>query len=146
MLCGCAVQPAIRAYKIADMEIRIYPNSEVLAQHLPPNPFLVAMSSIKGFSLEGYVERDRKIIHAVDNVGAVLHEVKHYLEPEWGHSAVCDRTTLCLESSRIGEPTKDEVRGRLKLTKPHISADNSSFIEKTNRTFCLVPDISATAK
>ena len=86
---GVSSKPAV--YRIGEVEVRLYKDRESLAQQLPPVLSAVQALSVGGQQVKvlGYFDRQNKRIYSLDDTRVLLHELKHYMEPEWKHHVGC---------------------------------------------------------
>jgi hypothetical protein len=89
--CAAAVPTQPEVYRLGDLEVRLYKNQESLAQHLPPVLSAVQALSVGGQQVKvlGYFDRQNKRIYSLDDTRVLLHELRHYLEPDWRHHVGC---------------------------------------------------------
>ena len=66
-------------------EIRIYNSRVEMLKALPPT-----VRALDGFAeIRGWYERERKIIHSVNDPRIVEHELRHHTDPMWSHPVSC---------------------------------------------------------
>ena len=123
--CAAAISSGPEIYRIGDLEVRLYKNRETLAQELPPLLSTLEALRVGGNQVQvlGYFDRQKKRIYSIDDPRVLLHELKHYLEPDWRHDIECARPTAPDEEagSPCGQPALAEsARGTPQ------SADRSS--------------------
>lgn len=86
-------------YQAGKVEIRLYQNRESMVKDIPSS--ISWLDSAKMGSVQvklcGYFDREKNRIYAIDDARTVIHEIKHFLEPDWQHD---EQTPLC-DSSRI---------------------------------------------
>lgn len=89
--CAAAVPTQPEVYRLGELEVRLYKNQESLAQHLPPVLSAVQALSVGGQQVKvlGYFDRQNKRIYSLDDTRVLLHELRHYLEPDWRHHVGC---------------------------------------------------------
>ena len=60
-----------------------------MTQDLPILLTLVDATRVadRQIKLLGYYDKEKKRIYAIDDARILLHEFKHYLEPDWRHAA-----------------------------------------------------------
>jgi hypothetical protein len=89
--CAATVSSKPEIYRIGELEVRLYKNHESLAQQLPPLLSAVQALSVGGTQVKvmGYFDRQNKRIYSLDDTRVLLHELKHYLEPDWKHHVGC---------------------------------------------------------
>jgi hypothetical protein len=119
--CAAATSSGPEIYRIGELEVRLYKNRETLAQELPLILSTVEALSVgnKQIKVLGYFDRQKKRIYSVDDPRVLLHELKHYLEPDWRHDIGCAQLTALdpHAGSSCGEPPHREsarvnTRGR----------------------------------
>jgi hypothetical protein len=97
LLSSCAAAPSSgpEIYRIGELEVRLYKNRETLAQELPLILSTVEALSVGNKQIEvlGYFDRQKKRIYSIDDPRVLLHELKHYLEPDWRHDIGCAQLT-----------------------------------------------------
>ena len=76
---------------MGELEVRLYKDQAQLAQELPPVLAAVQALSIGGQRVQvlGYFDKQNKRIYSLDDTRVLLHELKHYFEPEWEHRVGC---------------------------------------------------------
>jgi hypothetical protein len=89
--CAATVSSKPEIYRIGDLEVRLYKDRESLAQQLPPILNAVQAMSVGGRQVQvmGYFDRQNKRIYSLDDTRVLLHELKHFLEPDWKHHVGC---------------------------------------------------------
>jgi len=97
LLSSCATATSSRPeiYRIGELEVRLYKNRETLAQELPPLLSTLEALKVGGNQVQvlGYFDRQKNRIYSIDDPRVLLHELKHYLEPDWRHDIDCVRPT-----------------------------------------------------
>ena len=93
--CAAAMSSGPEIYRIGELEVRLYKSRESLAQALPPILSAVEAMSVgdKQIRVLGYFDRQQKRIYSIDDPRVLLHELKHYLEPDWRHEIGCAQLT-----------------------------------------------------
>jgi len=93
--CAAATSSAPEIYRIGELEVRLYKNRDNLAQELPPLLSTLEALRVGGKQVQilGYFDRQKKRIYSIDDPRVLLHELKHYLEPEWRHEVACAQLT-----------------------------------------------------
>jgi hypothetical protein len=93
LISGCALTApsAPQVFRIGELEVRLYKDQAGLAKELPPVLAAVQALSIGGQQVQvlGYFDKQNKRIHSLDDTRVLLHELKHYFEPEWEHRVGC---------------------------------------------------------
>ncbi len=76
-------------YRVGELEILVYRDREEMVKNLPELPRLVDGLRLgsQQIKIYGYHDRDKKRIYSVDDIPTLIHEFKHYLEPDWEHPA-----------------------------------------------------------
>ena len=61
-----------------------------MVRHLPPLFALLEATGVGTTKIQvsGYYDKQGKTIYAINDARTVIHEFKHYLEPEWKHGVV----------------------------------------------------------
>ncbi len=102
--CAAATSSGPEVYRIGEIEVRLYKNRETLAQELPPLLSTLEALRVGGKQVQvlGYFDRQKKRIYSIDDPRVLLHELKHYLEPDWRHDIECARPTT--PNEQAGSP------------------------------------------
>jgi len=84
---GGALGPEI--YRVGELEVRVYKDRETMVPDLPDLPKLIDGLRVgsKQVKIYGYYDKATRRIYTVNDIGTLIHELKHYLEPDWGHPA-----------------------------------------------------------
>ena len=100
LISGCALTTpsSPQVFRIGELEVRLYKDQAGLAQELPPVLAAVQGLTVGGQQVQvlGYFDKQNKRIYSLDDTRVLLHELKHYFEPEWEHHVGCiavDETT-----------------------------------------------------
>lgn len=82
---GGALGPEI--YRIGELEVRVYKDRETMVPDLPDLPKLIDGLRVgsKQVKIYGYYDKVTRRIYTVNDIGTLIHELKHYLEPDWEH-------------------------------------------------------------
>jgi hypothetical protein len=74
-------------FQLGELEVRLYQDREKMARDLPVSLTLWEATRVGGkqINILGYYDRQNKRIYSVDDARVVIHEFKHYLEPDWRH-------------------------------------------------------------
>jgi hypothetical protein len=74
-----------------------------MVRSLPPIFALLAATKVGNTQIQvsGYYDKENKRIYSINDARTVLHEFKHYLEPEWKHE---------MESFQKNPPPPNSVR------------------------------------
>jgi hypothetical protein len=79
-------------FRVGDLEVRLYQDREKMSRDLPPS--LAAASALRigsrHLQVLGYYDEQNKRIFSVNDARVLLHEIKHYLEPQWRHEIGAD--------------------------------------------------------
>jgi hypothetical protein len=81
-------------FRVGEIEVRLYQDRETMVKDLPP--FLALLEATragdKQIRINGYYDKQNKRIYSIDDARIVIHEFKHYLEPDWRHGIETSRT------------------------------------------------------
>lgn len=96
LVSGCAVAKPARIYQIGDIEVRIFPSREELFRDMPIDVQIAV--KVQHLGVFGWHRRvkGKSTIWTLDDVDSFVHELKHYLEPDWRHPVPCG-PDLCLQ-------------------------------------------------
>jgi hypothetical protein len=99
-----------------ELEIRLYSDRELMLRSLPPIFAALAATQVgkNQIQVSGYFDKQNNRIYAIDDARTVIHEFKHYLEPNWRHE---DSTP----SGKLQQHPA-ELRASFIQAPPHISA------------------------
>ncbi|HEY2988159.1 MAG TPA: hypothetical protein VGL11_10575 [Candidatus Binatia bacterium] len=129
--CAAAVPGKPEIYRVGELEVRLYKNQESLAQQLPPVLSAVQALSIGGQQVKvlGYFDRQNKRIYSLDDTRVLLHELKHYLEPNWRHHVGCvaldeHPDSPCREKPQSEVAANASAHGYELFTDPPLGEDN----------------------
>lgn len=90
LLSACStVKRAPEVYRVGELEVRLYQDREAMLDDLPAFFRNTEAAAVGGRRMEtkGFFDRENKRIFCIDDARIVIHEFKHYLEPEWKHGA-----------------------------------------------------------
>lgn len=75
-------------FRVGELEVWLFADRARMIQSLPPVFTLLAAtrSGNQQVQVSGYFDKERKRIYAINDARTVIHEFKHYLEPEWHHA------------------------------------------------------------
>ncbi len=92
-------------YRVGELEVLVYKDREAMVQDLPELPKLIdgLRFGSKQIKLYGYHDRPNKRIYTVDDIQTLIHEFRHYLEPEWEHPSPLTADAF------VGEPRDNAV-------------------------------------
>lgn len=78
-----------KIYRVGELEILVYRDREAMVKDLPEVPRLVDGLTFgnQRIKIYGYHDRENKRIYSVDDIPTLIHEFRHYLEPNWEHPA-----------------------------------------------------------
>ena len=87
---SAAVSPSRRGpeiFQVGEVEVRLYQDRDELVKNLPPFFALLDATRVGNMQVQvsGYFDRQTKRIYAINDARTVIHEFKHYLEPDWRH-------------------------------------------------------------
>jgi hypothetical protein len=135
--CAAAVPTQPEVYQVGDLEVRLYKNQESLTQQLPPVLSAVQALSVGGQQVKvlGYFDRQNNRIYSLDDTRVLLHELKHFLEPDWRHHVGCVALneypeSPCREKPQSEAAARAGAYGYELLTDPPLEAqaeDDSSL-------------------
>jgi len=82
----------VEIFKVGELEIRVYQDQDKMARELPEPLALFDALRIgsKRLRVMGYYDEKNKRIYSVNDTRVLLHEIKHYLEPQWRHEIAGD--------------------------------------------------------
>ena len=63
-----------------------------------PDPRTFVAKALKQIKFYGYYDRPNKRIYTVDDIQTLIHEFRHFLEPEWEHPSPLTADALAGES------------------------------------------------
>jgi hypothetical protein len=136
--CAAAVPSEPEIYRIGELEVRLYKDQGSLSQELPPVLSAVQALSVGGQQVKvlGYFDRQNNRIYSLDDTRVLLHELKHFLEPDWRHHVGCvaldeDPESPCREKPQSEAATRAGAYGYELLTDPPLveaqAEDDSSL-------------------
>ena len=126
--CAAAVSSKPEIYRIGELEVRLFKDRESLTQQLPPILSAVQAMSVGGAQVKvmGYFDRQNKRIYSLDDTRVLLHELKHYLDPDWKHNIGC-----VAPEKDAGSRAKQSLTEAARAT---LTASNYSPIRRCNLT------------
>lgn len=74
-------------FRVGEIEVWLYQNRHDLVNDLPASVSwleAVRMGSLQ-MKICGYFDKEKNRIYAIDDARTVIHEFKHFLEPDWQH-------------------------------------------------------------
>lgn len=85
--CAAVTRDNPEIYRVGDLEVRLYQDQDKLARDLPVLLTLINATKIGDRQLRilGYYDKQKRRIYAIDDARVVIHEFKHFLEPDWRH-------------------------------------------------------------
>lgn len=97
-------------FRVGELEVRLYSNRQRMMSSLPPFLVLLAGTRVGNdqIQISGYYDQENKRIYAINDAKTVIHEFKHYLEPEWKHDGEPQETT---QSSKLTAVRSLPIRG-----------------------------------
>ena len=86
---SCAAKERVEVFHVGEVEVRLYSTREAMTKELPEVLQLADNLRVtdKVMKVFGYYDREKKVIYSVDDARTIVHEFRHYLEPEWNHEA-----------------------------------------------------------
>lgn len=95
-----ALRSDVEIFRVGELEVRLYQDQDSMARELPASLALVDALRIGGKRLRvlGYFDNQNKRIYSINDARVLMHEIKHYLEPNWRHEIGSDY----LEAMRQG--------------------------------------------
>jgi hypothetical protein len=74
--------------RVGEVEVRLYSDREAMVRNLPPLFALLEATKVGNTRIQvsGYYDKENKRIYSINDAKTVIHEFKHYLEPEWKHA------------------------------------------------------------
>jgi hypothetical protein len=87
-------------FRVGEVEVRLYQDRETMVKDLPG--FLALLEATRAgdqkIRINGYYDKQNKRIYSIDDARIVIHEFKHYLEPDWKHGTESSHT----ETTHLG--------------------------------------------
>ena len=85
--CAAVTRDNPETYRVGDLEVRLYQDREKMVRDLPTALSLIDATRLGDTQLRilGYYDRQKRRIYSIDDARILLHELKHYLEPDWRH-------------------------------------------------------------
>jgi hypothetical protein len=133
--CSAVVPSQPEVYRIGELEVRLYKDQGRMTQDLPLVLSTVQALRVGGQPMKvlGYFDRPKKRIYSMDDPRVLLHELKHYLEPEWNHDIGCGHLTTADE--HVASPCDNKPLAESASAQPaylrtepalaqHVSIDN----------------------
>lgn len=89
VLYSCAPTASVDIFQVGEIEVRLYANRQAMVEDLPDSLRLVDNLRVTGDVIKvlGYFDREKNVIYSIDDARVVIHEFRHYLEPEWRHGS-----------------------------------------------------------
>ena len=74
-------------FRVGKLEVRLYNDRERMAQDLPSVLALADSLRVgnKQLKVLGYYDSQNQRVYSINDARVLLHELKHYLEPNWRH-------------------------------------------------------------
>ena len=87
ILFSCALRSQVEIFHVGELEVRLYATQTAMAKDLPEGLQLMNNLRVtdKVIKVLGYFDREKKIIYSIDDTRVVIHEFRHYMEPDWRH-------------------------------------------------------------
>lgn len=84
----------LEIFRVGEVEVRLYQDRERMVRQLPPLFALLEATRVGNIQIQvsGYFDPQTKTIYAVNDAKTVIHEFKHYLEPQWRHGRGPERS------------------------------------------------------
>jgi hypothetical protein len=88
-------------FRVGEVEVRLYQDRAAMVRQLPPLFALLEATKVGNTKIQvsGYYDKQSKTIYAINDAKTVIHEFKHYLEPEWKHGVEPARSVNVLTPS-----------------------------------------------
>ncbi len=89
VLFSCATQSQVEVFHVGELEVRLYSTRQAMVRDLPESLQLVDNLRVTDnvIKVMGYFDREEKIIYSIDDSRVVIHEFRHYMEPDWRHGS-----------------------------------------------------------
>ncbi len=89
VLFSCATKSQVEIFHVGELEVRLYSTREAMVRDLPE--FLRLVNNLRVMDnvskVFGYFDREENVIYSIDDARVVIHEFRHYMEPEWKHES-----------------------------------------------------------
>jgi len=88
-LFSCATQSQVDIFHVGELEVRLYSTRQAMVSDLPESLRLVDNLRVADnvIKVMGYFDREEKVIYSIDDARVVIHEFRHYMEPDWKHGS-----------------------------------------------------------
>jgi len=88
-LFSCAPTASVEIFQVGELEVRLYSTRQAMVSDLPESLRLVDNLRVADnvIKVMGYFDREEKVIYSIDDTRVVIHEFRHYMEPEWRHGS-----------------------------------------------------------
>ncbi len=89
VLFSCATKSQVEIFHVGELEVRLYSTRQAMVRDLPETLQLVDNLRVTDNVIKvfGYFNREEKVIYSIDDARIVIHEFRHYIEPEWKHES-----------------------------------------------------------
>ena len=86
-LFSCAPTASVEIFQVGELEVRLYSTRQAMVQDLPESLRLVDNLRVTDHVIKvlGYFDREENVIYSTDDARVVIHEFRHYMEPDWRH-------------------------------------------------------------
>ena len=86
-LFSCAPTASVDIFQVGELQVRVYSTRQAMVQDLPESLQLVDNLRVTDNVIKvlGYFDREKNVIYSIDDARVVIHEFRHYMEPEWKH-------------------------------------------------------------
>lgn len=134
-------------FRVGELEVRLYSNRERMMSSLPPFLTLLAATRVGNnqIQISGYYDQENKRIYAINDAKTVIHEFKHYLEPDWKHGAESARTEQqqnSLAATPMGIPATPPATASVSR-QPTVEAKSEFYPHRSGRSAPLETSSSA---
>jgi len=89
VLFSCATKSQVEIFHLGELELRLYSTRQAMVRDLPESLQLVDNLRVTDHVIKvlGYFDREKNVIYSIDDARVVIHEFRHYMEPEWKHDS-----------------------------------------------------------
>ncbi len=89
VLFSCATKSHVEIFHVGEVEVRLYSTRQAMVRDLPETLRLVDNLRVTDNVIKvfGYFNREENIIYSIDDARVVIHEFRHYMEPDWRHGS-----------------------------------------------------------
>jgi len=87
ILYSCAPRSHVEIFHVGELEVRLYSTRQAMVSDLPESLQLMDNLRVTDnvIKVMGYFNREEKVIYSIDDARVVIHEFRHYMEPDWRH-------------------------------------------------------------